>query len=178
VKRLTESQRRLAEDYISLARSLARPLKRRFPRSYQELDSASLLGLVEAARDFDPARGVKFSTFARFRIRGALADVGRSMRLRGIDGPFDSAPLVVALTPYSEHHGSVLVASEAPPVGSELDDLDSFERRIRPLPARHREVIRLYYLRGMKLSEVGQALGLSTARVCVMRQEAIEILGA
>lgn len=174
MKRLTEAQRRLAEDYIPLARSLARPLKLRFPRSYQELDSASLMALVEAARDFDPARGVSFATFARLRIRGALADVGRSMRLRGIDGP---APLVVALTPYSEHHGSVLVASEPPPVGSGLEDLESFERRIRPLPARHREVIRLYYLRGMKLSEVGQALGLSTARVCVMRQEALRLLG-
>ena len=36
--------------------------------------SAGTLGLVEAARSFDPARNVKFRTFAFPRIRGAIID--------------------------------------------------------------------------------------------------------
>jgi RNA polymerase sigma factor for flagellar operon FliA len=32
------------------------------------------LGLAEAARDFDPERGVQFSTYAYYRIRGAIFD--------------------------------------------------------------------------------------------------------
>jgi RNA polymerase sigma factor FliA len=38
------------------------------------LESAGVLGLVEAASKFDPERGVKFETFAAWRIRGAVFD--------------------------------------------------------------------------------------------------------
>ena len=41
---------------------------------------AGNLGLVEASRRFNPAKGASFSTFARHRIRGAITD-----SLRGID---------------------------------------------------------------------------------------------
>ena len=44
-----------------------------------EFESAACLALVEAARSFDPTRNIRFATFARFRIRGALVDVGRVM---------------------------------------------------------------------------------------------------
>lgn len=38
------------------------------------LESAGILGLVEAAGQFDPARGIAFTTFAYQRIRGAILD--------------------------------------------------------------------------------------------------------
>ncbi len=38
------------------------------------LESAGVLGLVEAANNFDPERGVKFEVFAAWRIRGAVYD--------------------------------------------------------------------------------------------------------
>ncbi|MCA9060002.1 MAG: sigma-70 family RNA polymerase sigma factor [Planctomycetaceae bacterium] len=38
------------------------------------LESAGILGLVEAAGQFDPDRGVAFTTFAYRRIRGAILD--------------------------------------------------------------------------------------------------------
>jgi RNA polymerase sigma factor for flagellar operon FliA len=38
------------------------------------LESAGILGLVEAAGQFDPARGVAFTTYAYQRIRGAILD--------------------------------------------------------------------------------------------------------
>ena len=40
---------------------------------------AAELGLVEAARAFDPSRGVLFKTFAFYRIRGAVYDALRKM---------------------------------------------------------------------------------------------------
>lgn len=40
----------------------------------ENLESAGVLGLVEAASQFDPARGVEFRTFAYHRIRGAILD--------------------------------------------------------------------------------------------------------
>jgi RNA polymerase sigma factor for flagellar operon FliA len=38
------------------------------------LVSAGTLGLVEAANKFDPERGVKFESFAAWRVRGAMLD--------------------------------------------------------------------------------------------------------
>jgi len=40
----------------------------------ENLEAAGILGLVEAAGQFDPHRGVAFSTFATHRIRGAMLD--------------------------------------------------------------------------------------------------------
>jgi hypothetical protein len=76
-KPLTPEQQGMAERYISLARSLAKPYKRRWPSEWEELDSAALFALVEAVEAFDPSRGVPFGTFARIRILGALRDVCR-----------------------------------------------------------------------------------------------------
>jgi RNA polymerase sigma factor for flagellar operon FliA len=40
----------------------------------ENLESAGILGLVEAAGQFDPARGTAFTTYAYQRIRGAILD--------------------------------------------------------------------------------------------------------
>jgi RNA polymerase sigma factor for flagellar operon FliA len=40
----------------------------------ENLESAGALGLVEAANNFDPERGIKFDTYAFTRIRGAVLD--------------------------------------------------------------------------------------------------------
>lgn len=40
----------------------------------ENLESAGILGLVEAAGQFDPDRGVAFTTFAYRRIKGAIVD--------------------------------------------------------------------------------------------------------
>lgn len=40
----------------------------------ENLESAGVLGLVEAANNFDPARNVQFNTFAYLRVRGAIID--------------------------------------------------------------------------------------------------------
>jgi RNA polymerase sigma factor for flagellar operon FliA len=44
----------------------------------EELVRAGALGLVEAARRFDPSRGMPFARFAGFRIRGAVVDALRT----------------------------------------------------------------------------------------------------
>jgi RNA polymerase sigma factor for flagellar operon FliA len=47
--------------------------------SADDLWSAGALGLLEAARRFDPARDVRFETFAEHRVRGAMLDEMRRM---------------------------------------------------------------------------------------------------
>lgn len=44
-----------------------------------DLVSAGREGLLDAARHFDPMRGVPFRSFANFRVRGAMLDAVRKM---------------------------------------------------------------------------------------------------
>lgn len=55
---------------------IAYHLLARLPASVQvdDLIQAGLLGLLEAARRYDPTQGANFSTFAEPRIRGAMLD--------------------------------------------------------------------------------------------------------
>jgi RNA polymerase sigma factor for flagellar operon FliA len=55
---------------------IAYHLLARLPASVQvdDLIQAGMLGLLEAARRYDPAQGTSFSTFAEPRIRGAMLD--------------------------------------------------------------------------------------------------------
>jgi RNA polymerase sigma factor FliA len=59
-----------------LVHSLAWQMTLRLPGEIDVEDLASYgqIGLTQAANSFDPDRGVKFSTFAYYRIRGAIHD--------------------------------------------------------------------------------------------------------
>lgn len=56
----------------SLAAKIARNLPVRVDRD--DLIAYGQVGLAEAARQFDPQRGAQFTTFAYYRIRGAIYD--------------------------------------------------------------------------------------------------------
>lgn len=45
----------------------------------EDMTSAAMVGLIDAANKFDPARGVKFRTFAEYRLRGAILDEMRKL---------------------------------------------------------------------------------------------------
>lgn len=51
----------------------------RWPGERAELEAWGREGLLDAARRFDPARGVSFRTFAYYRVRGAMLDGLRKM---------------------------------------------------------------------------------------------------
>jgi RNA polymerase sigma factor for flagellar operon FliA len=59
-----------------LVRSIALKIHRSLPDFLDVEDSIAYgqIGLAEAARDFDPAQGHQFSTYAYYRIRGAIYD--------------------------------------------------------------------------------------------------------
>lgn len=50
-----------------------------FPTEMEDLVAYGQLGLIEASERFDPSRGNNFSTFAHYRIRGAIYDGLREM---------------------------------------------------------------------------------------------------
>ena len=71
-----QNAERLLEEYLPLIRYHADQLRRRVPDSVEldDLIDAGVLGLLDAARRFDPERDVQFKTFVAFRVRGAMID--------------------------------------------------------------------------------------------------------
>jgi len=86
--RSVEARNRLVEFYVPLVHKLAEIMARRlWPRvSADELASAGFDGLIAAVSSFDPTRGVKFETYCRQRIVGAIRDWQREIDPLGRSG--------------------------------------------------------------------------------------------
>jgi RNA polymerase sigma factor for flagellar operon FliA len=73
---LQGTARKLVESHLHLVDSIARGVLSDMPKlsSLAELVSLGRVGLVEAGVRYDPRLGASFSTFATYRIRGAILD--------------------------------------------------------------------------------------------------------
>jgi RNA polymerase sigma factor FliA len=71
----------LIKQYLPLVKSTTGRLAMTLPPQVEaeDLYSAGLVGLVNAIRNFNPANGASFETYARIRIRGAMFDELRRM---------------------------------------------------------------------------------------------------
>jgi RNA polymerase sigma factor for flagellar operon FliA len=76
----TAEMNEMIEANLPLVKHIVLQVAVHFPRHVEreELARAGALGLVEAARRFDEARGVPFDRFAAQRIRGAILDAVRA----------------------------------------------------------------------------------------------------
>lgn len=71
----------LIEEYLPLVKTMVGRLAMTLPAHVcqEDLNSAGLIGLLQAVRSYDPRAGAAFATYARFRIRGAIFDEMRRM---------------------------------------------------------------------------------------------------
>jgi RNA polymerase sigma factor FliA len=153
-----------------------------------DLESAALIGLIDAVDRFQPERGVPFEGYASLRIRGAVLDevrrvdeLGRADRRRqraaAAQGEEGSYLGTVSLDELIENgfHG-----------GAEQDELaeryeaEDLRMRVRSamacLPPRQREVLERYYGQSLTLRETGARMGISEARACQLHGRAIQNL--
>lgn len=71
-----EGNKTFINEYGPLVKRIAHHLLARLPAIIQaeDLIQAGMIGLIEAARNFDAAKGATFITYAGIRIRGAMLD--------------------------------------------------------------------------------------------------------
>ena len=89
-----ENREQIITDYVPLVKFVAHRISSRLP-SHVELDDlihSGILGLMDAIEKFEPARNIKFKTYAELRIKGAILDglrdldwVPRSLRRKKKD---------------------------------------------------------------------------------------------
>lgn len=75
------SQDDLITNHISLVKRIAYHLAARLPETVEidDLMQAGMIGLLEAAGNFDATRGASFDTYAGIRIRGSMLDEVRRL---------------------------------------------------------------------------------------------------
>ena len=75
------SQReKLILEYLPLVKRIVHRMASQLPSSIEidDLNTAGIIGLIQAIDRFDQKRGIKLSTFASYRIRGAILEELRS----------------------------------------------------------------------------------------------------
>ncbi len=151
----------LIVEHMRLARRLAFRFGRTLPRFVDgdALESDAMLGLIQAARTFDPNRGVAFTTYATVRIRGAMLD---GLRQREHCRRSVMPPEFVSLsTPVGRDDdgrammlGDLLPAPAQRSVGHALELRDEAEHVMRDWKPQLSRTLRDMHLRGLNQREV------------------------
>lgn len=70
----------LIKSYLPLVKKVVHRLSGRLPKDVdmKEMLNSGIIGLVDALEKYDPAHETNFSTYAQFRIRGAILDSFRT----------------------------------------------------------------------------------------------------
>lgn len=183
----SEARDALILEHVPLVRFLARRLHRTLPRSvdYEELLSEGMLGLIDAVDRYDPATGNQFSTYAKFRVRGAMLDwlrsstwLSRADIQRSRDG--ERVVLLVSLEDPIEIDGDLKVhdvlagedgtTAHTKALGSEV------LRAVAGLPERQQHIVLRSICDEVPLSQIGAELGICKARVSKLRSSSIQTL--
>ncbi len=123
----------LVEEHLDLVHHVVFQVAVHFPRHVDrdDLARAGALGLVEAARRYEAARGVPFNRFAAQRIRGAIIDAVRSADWAPRSVRVQARRLDAAELELSTRLGRAPSAAEtAAALGMSLDDLAALRERL------------------------------------------------
>jgi RNA polymerase sigma factor (sigma-70 family) len=174
---LTPAQRAQVADNLNIARWAVRnyiPTLRPGGPDFDDAVSVAFLGLVEAARRYDPGRA-SFMRYALYwcraglrrwwaaRHRRGLRQVGRAARVVSLDRDLGGRRIAAGLR-----------APAADP--GDRHDTEVVLRALSDLPNRHREAVDLTLLQGLTLAQAGRHLGVSGERVRQVREQAVRLV--
>lgn len=185
----------LVEAHLRYAHAIAAETLKKCPSNVdcRDVRSAAELGLVQAARAYDPSVGIAFSTFAYYRIRGAIYDelrqicraskceIATSDYIPNYTGAHDGANRVTSHT-VTSYLLSMQALSQEPASTSGESPTDRIFRKqqaeqvktaLKNLPEKYRRVLDAYYYADLSFEEIGHQLGLSKSWVCRMHAKGL-----
>lgn len=197
------------EEHRELVESLAKKVRFQFEvhsLGIDELIAAGFEGLLKSKDRYDPARGVKFSTFAYYRIRGAMIDSVRrnsvlsarmAAKLKAMEaadsiaegfGPSrtNAKPVeqIGTVTDFLKQATAVyLMASASEECNAtpeeallEAESKDLIAAGVDALPEREKALIQGYYFEGRPFEEVAKELNISKSWASRLHAKALSRL--
>jgi RNA polymerase sigma factor FliA len=180
------------EEKIPFVQKIAGRVHRKLPPSVlkDDLVSAGIIGLLDAANKFDASSGVQFEKYAGFRIRGAMIDelrkmdcVPRAVRAK-INRTRKFCELFEKMNGRTPEIDEVTSLNEAFVYDRDIDledcpsqEEDSFEilsreetkrdlaKMLKELSQSEKTVISLMYYNQRSMTEVGEEMGLTVSRI-------------
>ncbi|TDX51906.1 FliA/WhiG family RNA polymerase sigma factor [Orenia marismortui] len=222
-----QAKEELILNYIPLVKYVVSKIIVKIPDkfTFDDLLSYGLLGLMDAMERFDIKRGIKFSTYAVPRVKGAIYDEIRKLdwvpqsvrrKSKNLTAAYSSLRKKLGRNPTDEEVQKELGLSQkefyklltevnipenvsleslfTPREGDkiELKDLisdsedkepdnlffydeikDILAKTIDKLPEKERLVVALYYYDDLTLTEIGEVMELTTARISQLHTKAI-----
>jgi RNA polymerase sigma factor FliA len=170
VAALTAEQRALAADHVPYSRALACEMAKGLSRHRGDTESWAAVGLCSAAARFDERRGVKFTTFARRRIVGAMIEGIRGSYLIQRGKHWRERPLCLV----EETHAELMPDPRPDPERALIaaETIGRLRASIAELPERERTIIVACWFSGRTLEDVSADLGLSKSWACRLLSKA------
>lgn len=166
----TSSRQKLIESYQPLVFRIARELDGR-PDIIMDIIQEGTVGLIEAIQRFDYLKGVAFSVYARYRIRGRMLNLFQSQGkpdMLSLDGAWDESGESTLL--------AALVDDTAETVEAQVES--SFVKRkigeaVKRLNGKERDVITGVYLCDKEPLDVAREMEISISYVHKLEKRAI-----
>jgi RNA polymerase sigma factor for flagellar operon FliA len=206
--RRQDAMTHLVESHRGYAHAIASELLKKLPRSVDRADveGAAELGLVEAARAYDPSRGVSFATFAYYRVRGAIYDdlrlVSRASKFeeaanaymadyssaciqpKRLEGEYREIKMIASHvgTSYVLSLDSLTRGPEDRSIEAPVDRMIRKEshKRVREalaqLPEKNRRVIEAYYFEDRSFGQIARELGTSESSAWRLHAKSLEMI--
>jgi RNA polymerase sigma factor for flagellar operon FliA len=135
-KNCLKARERLILEYLPLVKHIAYRMSINFPSHIiiDDITNDGLLGLIQAIDGFKYDRGIEFSTYATYRIRGAILDALRAFDWAPRSLRKKSKEIQEAFSTVENNLGRPAKTSEvASFLGMDLKDLDIVMRKIQGL---------------------------------------------
>jgi len=193
--RLEPWQARLVEENLELVDKIVRGMLRRLPSHIDKADliQQGRIGLMEAARRYDPTSAASFKTFATYRIRGEIidglrahsagrpADAGWNESVESIgenagasSGGDEVSGFMSSVKALSTAFDLATSTSENPL--EESLEKDTLWTAVGRLPERERHVCELLYRMDMTMQDIANLMGTSKASVSRLHKRALDRL--
>lgn len=183
---LTDEQQELFDAYVPAVKALAQ--RRASPSiPFEDHLQHGLMGLLDAARRFDPERGLRFWTFASPRVSWAMTDAERAgfgvmihvpraaWSSYGDNDRFQGSRFEAAERECSADDEADWWMVAAPSDESPLDT-EAIWLAVNTLGKRERRIVKLLYVRGLPRREIAERLGCHPSRVTQLHSDILEQL--
>jgi RNA polymerase sigma factor FliA len=176
---------KIMEWYLPLVKGVAAGMAKWTTRSdlFDDFAQDGVFGLEQAIRKFDPSLGVKFTTYAQPRIRGAILDgirnrdwVPRLARLRKEASPrMDSIDDVMHGRDVGRDYAKEKSRKDFIAIADHsVEPLD--DGYLRGLSRAERLILQLYYEADLSMREIGEVIGMSESRISQMHSQLMQRL--